>query len=296
MDRVRSGRRASMTHDELRELQTLYRRVGSDLAYAQSNISNERVIDYLNDLVARGHALIYAPERKSPAAVLRELAHAAPLALRRRMGYVGVAALITALGAGVGALAQSVDSSWMDAMVPGELRQSIEIWQTGQFPEATGSEQFGFMAGLNLNNSWVAILMLASGLTFGLLTTYLLAINGMVLGVVIVEVGRVGQLGHLLSGIAAHGVPEFGAILIAGGGGLVLADALLRPGELSRPDALRKAGPDCFWMIAFALLLLVVAAILEAYVSHSTLPRGMKVGIAGLLLVLLAGFVYGVRR
>ncbi|MEP0765321.1 MAG: stage II sporulation protein M [Fimbriimonadia bacterium] len=285
-----------MTHDDLSELQTLYRRVGGDLAYAQSNFSDERVLDYLNDLVARGHALIYAPERKSPASVLRELAHAAPFAIRRRMSYVGVAALITALGAVVGALAQSTDSSWMDVMVPGALRESIEIWQTGEFPEATGSQQFGFMAALNLNNSWVAILMLASGLTFGLLTTYLLAINGMVLGVVIVEVGRAGHLGHLLAGIAAHGVPEFGAILIAGGGGLVLADALLRPGERSRPDALREAGPDCFWMIAFALLLLVIAAILEAYVSHSGLPRGVKLGFAALLLVLLAGFVYGVRR
>lgn len=285
-----------MTHGELRELQTLYRRVGGDLAYAQSNLSDERVLDYLNDLVARGHALIYAPERKSPGRVLRELAHAAPLALRRRMGYVAVAALITAVGVAIGVLAQSTDSSWMDAIVPGQLRASVEIWQTGEFPEATGSQQFGFMAGLNLNNSWVAILLLASGLTFGLLTAYLLAMNGMVLGVVIVEVGRAGQLGHLFAGIAAHGVPEFGAILIAGGGGLVLADALLRPGERSRPDALHEAGPDCFWMIAFALLLLVVAAILEAYVSHSGLPRGVKLGFAVLLLALLTGFVYGVRR
>ena len=57
------------------------------------------------------------------------------------------------------------------------------------------------------------------------------------------------------------------AMVLGGAGGLMLAEALVRPGPRSRSNALRARGRDALTLSAMALPLLVFAAIVEAYVT-----------------------------
>jgi uncharacterized membrane protein SpoIIM required for sporulation len=71
--------------------------------------------------------------------------------------------------------------------------------------------------------------------------------------------------------ILTHGVLELSAICIAAGGGLLIGWALIAPGERPRKDALSAAAADGFGLLAGAVLMLLVAGVIEAYVTpHCT--------------------------
>ena len=61
--------RGRLTVEELEELARLYRETTSDLATARRDFPNDRTTFYVNQLVARGHAVIY----REPAVALSQL-------------------------------------------------------------------------------------------------------------------------------------------------------------------------------------------------------------------------------
>ncbi len=296
MNRAGSGDLGKMRYSELAEIRVLYLRVAGDLAYSRSHRVDEGVEDYLNDLVARGHGLLYAAPNRSFQEGLVELFYTGPEVLRRRMPYVLFAIGIFLIGALCGAALVAMDRSWVATLTPPGFEGALEHWKTGRFETPGGIESFAFGAFLNINNTKVCIILFTSGITWGLLPAYLLFNNGLMLGVFGVELASVGQGMHFFAGIAGHGVPELSAIFFSGGGAFMLAHALIAPGELSRIDALRENGKEGFWLLAVAMVLLIQAAVVEAFFSHSQLPNSVKIGFAALSMAVLLGFIYGIRR
>ncbi|MGH8552673.1 MAG: stage II sporulation protein M, partial [Methylococcales bacterium] len=64
-----------------------------------------------------------------------------------------------------------------------------------------------------------------------------------------------------------HGSFELTAIVISGMAGLNLGAALLRPGQLSRMASLKKASNSSMKMVYGVILMLVIAAFIEAFWS-----------------------------
>ena len=95
--------------------------------------------------------------------------------------------------------------------------------------------------------------------------------------------------------IVPHGVLELSVIVISGGTGLMLGDAILRPGQLRRGEALARVAVRAVLLALGAATLLIIAGTLEAFVSPSSLPGGVKLAIGagvGILLyswLILAG-------
>jgi uncharacterized membrane protein SpoIIM required for sporulation len=296
LDRVGASRLRGLEHSELVEIRVLYRRVAGDLATVQSMVGGERLEDYLNDLVARGHALLYAAPKRSFRAGLVELLYAGPEALRRRIGYVLLSVAIFIAGAGAGALLTASDPTWTSTLMPPDFNEALEHWKTGQFDKTDPVTRFAFGALLHVNNTMVSLIVFGTGILWGVLPVWILLNNGMLIGVFSVELAKAGQLYHFIGGIAAHGVPELSAIFFSAGGGFLLAHAMIAPGELSRVDALREKGRDAFWMLAVSLVLLLEAAVVEAYLSHSQLAAPLKLTVAALSVLALLAFIYGVRR
>jgi uncharacterized membrane protein SpoIIM required for sporulation len=132
------------------------------------------------------------------------------------------------------------------------------------------------------NNIRVTFYAFALGAVFGLGTLYVLAFNGAMFGAIIALTYRAGFGNDLMSFVVGHGVIELSCIFLAGGAGLLIGTALLMPGDLSRGDALKSRGMDAVRLIIGCVPVLVVAGIIEGFISPQPIPAVIKIAI-GLL-------------
>jgi uncharacterized membrane protein SpoIIM required for sporulation len=151
-------------------------------------------------------------------------------------------------------------------------------------------------SGIMTNNITVSFFAFIYGLTGGIFTVLLLVFNGVLLG----AVGTACWLGDmslpLWSFVAPHGVLELPAIFIAGGAGLRLAQGLLFPGLLSRQDSLAKAGGEGVRLLMGTVPILVVAGLIEGFISPSALGWQWKFALAGSVAVIFFSYLFFCAR
>jgi uncharacterized membrane protein SpoIIM required for sporulation len=146
------------------------------------------------------------------------------------------------------------------------------------------------------NNMSVGFMTFALGITAGLGTIYMMAFNGLLIGVIGMACWHSGMSVQLWSFVAPHGVLELPAIFIAGGAGLRIAQGLLFPGVLPRRDSLAQAGVEAVQLVLGTIPILIVAGLIEAFVSPTSLPVPLKFSMAAALFVLLGVYLFGTAR
>jgi uncharacterized membrane protein SpoIIM required for sporulation len=141
------------------------------------------------------------------------------------------------------------------------------------------------------NNIQVAILAFAGGTLLGVFTLYLLAQNGLMLGIVAGASQALGFAPNLWGFVAAHGVIELSVIFIAGGAGLQLGWSVIRPGLLTRRAALVLAARRAAQLLLGCIPLLMIAGTIEGFVSPSDLPLAAKLAVSFTSGVLMYGYL-----
>ena len=96
--------------------------------------------------------------------------------------------------------------------------------------------------------------------------------------------------------VVGHGVIELSCIFIAGGAGLLIGTALLMPGDLSRGDALKSRGMEAVRLIVGCVPLLVVAGIIEGFISPAPITPVIKFGIGAITGIALYSYLFLVGR
>jgi uncharacterized membrane protein SpoIIM required for sporulation len=115
--------------------------------------------------------------------------------------------------------------------------------------------------------------------------------NGLMIGVIGTACYRAGMSIPLWSFVAPHGALELPAIFIAGGAGLLLARGIIAPGALSRREALAESGGASIRLLLGVFPLLVIAGLIEGFVSPTPLDPAIKFVIGAAMLVLLTFYV-----
>src|SRR6267142_498910 len=124
-----------------------------------------------------------------------------------------------------------------------------------------------------------------------------LLFNGAMFGAIIALTYRAGFGNDLLLGfVVSHGVIELSCIFIAGGAGLLIGTALLMPGDLSRGDALKSRGMEAVRLIIGCVPLLVVAGIIEGFISPQPISPIIKISIGALTGIALYSYLFLVGR
>ena len=163
------------------------------------------------------------------------------------------------------------------------------------YNKALEQRKMVFSTQLMTNNTKVAILCLAMGITFGIGTLVLLFYNGVILGVVVLDYLRAGYAPFLFGWLLPHGSIEIPAFLIAGQAGLVLGGALIgRRGNISLAERLRSVSSDLVTLIGGTAIMLVWAGIIEAFFSQyhePRLPYGLKIAFGAVELIILMLFL-----
>ncbi|MFZ0970274.1 MAG: stage II sporulation protein M, partial [Candidatus Acidiferrales bacterium] len=151
-------------------------------------------------------------------------------------------------------------------------------------------------SGIMVNNMVVGFVTFAYGITLGIGTVWMMALNGILIGVVGAATWKAGMASQLWSFVAPHGVIELPAIFIAGGAGFEIARGMLFPGLLPRGESLARAGGRAARLLLGTIPMLFVAGIIEAFLSPSDIPHALKYLFAGVMFTLLMMYLNFSRR
>jgi uncharacterized membrane protein SpoIIM required for sporulation len=280
---VESGGVKSLSVAELRDLGLLYRQAAADLSTARADKSSRNLELYLNRLVGRAHNFVYSGKRVSAASVWRFFAHGYPRLLRRLSGYVLAATLVSVLAGCLGALMTMVRPQIGMMFLGPETIANLD--QHKMWTESVLSMKPQASSQIMTNNISVCFVTFAGGITAGLFTLFELFNNGLMLGVVSTVCHQHHMALSLWSFVAAHGALEIPSIMLAGAAGLRLGAGMLFPGMLRRREALAVAGSEAVQLVSGTIPLLIVAGTLEAFLSPTHVPVGVKFAVGAVLLV-----------
>ncbi len=288
---------SGLDRSQLQELGRIYRSVSADLSRARVMNLNSDVQVYLNNLLVRAHNQVYQTKRNRWADLLDFFYREFPRLVRKHILYVTLAITIFAIPMAISYFMTIEDVHFAQLETSkGQPLLSDEMWNMIEHRQMwTDSAQHYSSTVSSLiatNNIRVAVLAFCLGITFGIGTSFVLCNNGLMLGTVFGVCHTYGMAGRLLSFIAPHGVLELTAIFISGGAGLLLGKSLLFPGQYKRLDALRLAAKDAGGMFGGCVPLLLVAGLIEGFISPRTdLSSTAKIAVSlatgvGLLLYL----------
>jgi uncharacterized membrane protein SpoIIM required for sporulation/uncharacterized RDD family membrane protein YckC len=277
---------------EIPEFAARYREVAADLARARTYGVDPRVLEYLERVVSAGHNAVYGRHIGHRVQVSRLLLRELPAAVVTARAYVVTALLVFAVPAMTGYVLIRERPAIAEQVLPDEMlaraRAGAEHRAQGIGYAQAPSMYLPFVASrIITNNVQVAFLGFAFGITAGIGTMLLLVFNGVYFGAVLGLFANYGLAGWLLTFVAGHGVLELTAIFIAGGAGLLVARALLAPGDLTRRDALVLAGRQAARLVGVSVLLLALAGTIEGLLSASDAPAAFKFATSGATVVLL---------
>jgi uncharacterized membrane protein SpoIIM required for sporulation/uncharacterized RDD family membrane protein YckC len=289
----------SLGEDGVRDFVSEYRALSVDLARlrtaAQGQASDE--LFYLGRLVASAHNLLYHDRRSDARDVLRFLAVDVPAEIRRSFRPILLAATLLFGPAAIAFTAVVRNPAVAQVFIPTSMHDRAEEGVKrardgdGYIPDPQVLRPV--MASMIIaNNVQVTFAAFGLGVTAGIGTALLLLLNGVSLGGVFGLYASKGIARLLLAFVAPHGVLELAAICIAGGGGFLLAAAILVPGPRTRRRALAENGRRAIRLIAGSTILLIVAGSLEGLVSPiPTWPLTLKLSVSAATFILLVLYV-----
>lgn len=289
---------AGLTASELRELGRLYRQAAADLATARRDLPEHAIVGFLNGLVARGHSAVYRESGAGGTTRIRTFFLTdLPQTFRATWVVTLVACLMFMVPAIIGFGLTMNDPALAGVLMPGAELVVGEV-QAGNEWWLRINEEGRSLASAEImtNNIGVAFRAFAGGVTLGIYTGYILMMNGLFLGIIAGAAQRFAFAGNLWGFIAAHGVVELSVIFIAGGAGLQLGWAILRPGLLTRRGALVVAARRALILILGCIPLLIIAGLIEAFISPSALPLAVKYAVALGSGLALYTYLLGVGR
>ncbi len=288
---ARSGRTGvgTLSHKELQELGLLYRQTASDLAAVREDPLEQGLAHNLNQLLARAHNLLYAGRKHSASGIVRFFAYDFPRMFRQTFKYTFAAFLLFLFSGLAGAFLCLHDSAFEKYVLPPSMIETIDrhkMWTDSVLsikPLASST--------IMTNNITVCAFAFGSGIFAGIGTIYLLIFNGLLIGVIGVACFEGNMSNMLWSFVAPHGVLELPAIFISGGAGLLLAKGFLFPGLFTRRESIFRAGAQSARLMLGVIPTLVVAGIIEGFLSPTKLPPSLKYTFAAALFTLFAVYL-----
>jgi uncharacterized membrane protein SpoIIM required for sporulation len=288
--RAEHGGLRSLTHAELREVAMLYRQAAADLATVREDASSERFAGHLNHLLARAHHIIYAAGSTMGASVWRFLSRGFPAAVVAHRTHLLASIAVFVVGSLAGIVFARYDPGFTSRILGPDMLTTIDRHQ--MWTHSIVAMKPLASSAIMTNNMTVALTMFAMGVTAGLGTVYMLFFNGLLIAVVGTACASSGMSLPLWSFVAPHGVLELPAIFIAGSAGLRLAQGVLFPGLRTRRVAVATAGRDAVRLIAGCMPLLLIAGLIEAFISPTDLATSAKFAMAAALFLLLNVYLF----
>lgn len=279
---------------ETDELIRLYQRTSTHLSYARTNFRDPGLVLRLSQLVASAGALVYGTRPRTLRAAGRFFTDTFPAALWRIRWYVLVSFVLTfgpavALGVWLPNSPAALEATASPAMRAAYIDEQSNHYYTDKPSAQFATEVF-------TNNVQVAIFAFAAGILLCLPTAFILLNNGANLGLAVGLFAAVGKLKLLFGLLIPHGLIELTSVVVAGAAGLCLGWTIIDPGDRRRRDALAEEGRRSIVLVMGTGCTLLVAGIIEGFVTGSKLPTALRVGIGVVVEVAFLLYVFIYRK
>lgn len=278
--------------ERLTRFAALYRSLCADLALAEAYQLPPEVTRYLHRLVGRAHNQLY----RSREFTLSTWAHTLLFEVPQQLFHDAYLRLAFGLFWGAFLLSAILATSrpgFSEAVLGAEQKQQLkEMYErplSQLDPEARGV-MLGFYV---LNNAGIGLRCFAFGLVYGIGGMLVTFYNAVSLGAAFGYMSTLPQWANFSEFVTAHGPFELTAVVLSSAAGMRMGFALINTGGLRRIASLQRAAVQATPVACVGVILFVMAALIEAYVSPSPLPYGYKAGVAVLSAGLLMFYFVG---
>lgn len=284
----------SLNGKDIDHFHKLYQKAAQHLSYSQTFFPQEDVTNYLNNLVAKAHNLLYK-DQISSMKQMRYFFTTKFIGLLGEQWKFALAAMLLFTLGGVGSfLSVLSDPLHLYSVLPAQIAQGVDPEQLGANHDSIDPSMMS--ASIMTNNIQVAILAFAGGITFGLLTVYILIFNGIIIGALAALFWHYGMTYEFWAYIVPHGMIELVAIFIAGGAGLLMGYKLFVPGPYTRMYQLKVQGKRSVMLLLGTIPLFVIAGVIEGFITPASISLEAKYLVAiltvlGLVLYVAIGTV-----
>jgi uncharacterized membrane protein SpoIIM required for sporulation len=283
-----------LSESQVRDISRLYRAATSDLALAKRDFPRSEITVYLNQLVARAHAVVYRTEPLAWKRLWRFATSGFPRLFRETWIFTFIAAMLFLIPAVASGIATYFEPDNALLLLPPEAHRLISMVEDKKLWIDIPMEERPYAASFIMrNNIQVSFLAFASGVTAGIVTLWILFFNGLQIGTLtgLTSFHKIGF--DLWTFVIGHGVIELTIIFISGGSGLMLGWAILRPGLLRRQDALAQAAQKSVYLLLGAVPWLVVAGTIEGFISpNNDIAAPIHWGVGIISGILFYGYLF----
>lgn len=252
-----------------------YRKVCHFHALAKQRHYSSLLVDYLSELIVRGHSQLYRRKYAYLSAIIKFVVHDFPVLVRKEWKLVGIAHAVLYVPALLLFLAIVIQPELVyTVMSPSQVANFEDMYNpankvVGSAREAkTNWYMFGFYIN---NNISVSFRTFASGIVFCVGSLFFLGFNGLLFGAASAHMVNLEYNDTFFTFVIAHGSFELTAIAISGAAGLKLGWSLLSAGNLSRLESLKRASVDAIKLMYGVILMLLIAAFIEAFWSSNNM-------------------------
>lgn len=299
--RMELGSVRRLSDRDVLNLPVLYRTVASSLSIARETSLDAATLGYLEGLVQRAWFLVYGPRASLMTWLRRFLLGDWSRAVRQIWPDILVALAVMIAGTAVGWLLVAQNPDWYYSLVPGQF---VDVRVPGASREVLHDTLFGnqadpgkgsFASGLFYHNASISIIAFALGFAFGIPSLMLLIHNTALLGALLWLYNGKGLLLDLVGWLSVHGTTELFAILLAGAAGLHIGRSMAFPGEQSILSAAATAGRRATLIMAGVVIMLVIAAFLEAFLRQLIDDTAGRLTVGGFMLVFWLVYFFAYR-
>lgn len=275
------GRSRATVDEALRTLRT-YRALSRHLASARQIVPGSVLVSSLAQTGAALHASVSRPPRLTRARWAQLLWDDIPAAARSvALPALWLAVLLTASALAGWWLIETYPEL-VSLIASPQMIDGVEHGHLWTYQVLNIAPPALLSARIFSNNVVVTLGAFCFGILFGLGAFYMIAINGLMLGGLLAFTHQHGVGLGLLKFTLAHGPVELSTMCLAAAAGTALGEAIIRPGQLSRGDALRHRTAELSPLLLACALLLLGSGLIEGFLSprpRISIPVRLVVGL-----------------
>ena len=283
------------------ELAALFIQVLDDLSYAKTFYPDSTTTVYLQGLAARAHQLIYKNKREDKGRIRNFWREELPQVIFSARKELSIALLIFLISITLGFVSARYDAGFVRLILGDQyVNQTLEnIRQDDPMAIYKSMHELDMFLAITVNNIRVSFMAFALGIFLSLGSGYILFSNGVMVGAFQYLFFERGLLGEAMLTIYIHGTLELSAIVIAGGAGMVMGNAMLFPGTYGRLDSFIRGTRKGAKIIVGLVPIFILAGSLEGFVTrHTDMPLALSlfIIISSLSLILWYFVFYPVSK